>query len=286
MVDQAIISSTLVRDLLAARARVDQVPLPPAGTGASGVQRRKLRSRQQGLLKGDVYDCQRRLEACHQLGRRLEARFRQQELEAEAAEAAAAEVVADEAAQDEDEVESEGQLSNLLGRHAVIPESDPVIQFGSGAPAVEDIPLISFGTVDLGAMRPVRMGPDPGVSLGRDEVDDHGGEAALVRQTPRPDRLLEALKVASIVESVGRVPTGSGTPASGTCAPSDTAPAPVQSSHPGGDKAQVKRAKQAQVKSAKQSAKPGPIQSVAGGRSPGLSSGKSPSGPTRGRKKA
>ena len=103
MVDQAIISGTLVRDLLAARARVDQVPLPPAGTGASGVQRRKLRSRQQGLLKGDVYDCQRRLEACHRLGRRLEARFRQRELEAEAAEAAAAEVVAAEAAQDEDE---------------------------------------------------------------------------------------------------------------------------------------------------------------------------------------
>ena len=91
-------------------------------------------------------------------------------------------------------------------------------------------------------MRPVRMGPDPGASLGRDEVDDHGGEADLVRQTPRPDRLLEALKVASIVESVGRVPTGSRTPAPGTSALSDTTPEPVQSSHPGGDKAQAKRA--------------------------------------------
>ena len=88
------------------------------------------------------------------------------------------------------------------------------------------------------------------------------------------------------MESVGRVPTGSGTPASGTCAPSDTAPAPVQSSHPGGDNAQVQRAEQAQVESANQSAKTGPVQSVAGGRSPGLSSGESPSGPTRGRKKA
>ena len=150
MVDQAIISGTPVRDLLAARARVNQVPLPPAGTGASGVQRRKLRSRQQGLLKGDVYDRQRRLEACHRLGRRLETHFRQRELEAEDAEAAAAEAVADEAAQDEDK--PEGQLSNLLGRHAVIPESDPDIRFGSGEPAVEDTPLISFGTVDLGAM--------------------------------------------------------------------------------------------------------------------------------------
>ena len=138
MVDQAIISGTLVRDLLAARARVDQVPLPPKGTGASGVQRRKLRSRQQGLLKGDVYDCKRRLAAaCHRLGRQLETRFHQRELEAEDAEAAAAEEVAAEAARKEDKAEAatrtspssslssgpgpnmgpvEGKLSNLLGR--------------------------------------------------------------------------------------------------------------------------------------------------------------------------
>ena len=89
---------------------MDQVPLPPTGSGASGVQRRKLRSRQQGLLKGDVYDCKRRLEACHRLGRRLETHFRQREREAEDSEAAAAEVVADEAAQDEDEVESEASF--------------------------------------------------------------------------------------------------------------------------------------------------------------------------------
>ena len=80
VVDQAIISGALVRALLEAQERVDQVTLPPAGPGASGVQRRKLRSRRQGLLKGDVYDCKHRLAACHRLGRRLETRFRQREL--------------------------------------------------------------------------------------------------------------------------------------------------------------------------------------------------------------
>jgi len=142
------------------------------------------------VAQGDVCACKRQLAACHRLGRRLETRFRQRELEAEDAEAAAAEQVATEAARREDT--AKGQLSNILGRHAVFLESDPDIQFGSGAPAVEDTSLISFDTVDLGALRPVRMGPDPGVALGQDEVDDHAGEACLVRQTPRPGRLREA----------------------------------------------------------------------------------------------
>ena len=46
------------------------------------------------------------------------------------------------------------------------------------AASTEDIPLISFDTVDLGAVRSARMGPDPARALralGRDEVDDHAG---------------------------------------------------------------------------------------------------------------
>ena len=108
------------------------------------------------------------------------------------------------------------KLPGLLGRHAVLPESDPDIQFDSGAPATEDTPLISFGALDLGAVRSARMGSDPARALGRDEVDDHAGGVSLVRRTPKPDRVLEDLKVASVVDSVGRVPTGSGAPPAAT----------------------------------------------------------------------
>jgi len=168
------------------------------------------------VAQGDVCACKRQLAACHRLGRRLETRFRQRELEAEDAEAAAAEQVATEAARREDT--AKGQLSNILGRHAVFLESDPDIQFGSGAPASEDNPLISPGSVDLGAVRSARVRPDPAKALVCDELDDHARGACLVRQTPRPDRVLEALKVASVVDSVGRVPTGPGAPTSATSA--------------------------------------------------------------------
>ena len=102
MADQAITYGDLVRALLAAQARVAQVPLSPAGPGVSGVRRRKLRSRQQRFLKEDVCPCKRRLAACHRLGRLLETRFHQRELETEDTEAAAAEQVAAEAAREED----------------------------------------------------------------------------------------------------------------------------------------------------------------------------------------
>ena len=143
--------------------------------------------------------CKRRLAACHRLGRQLETRFRQRELEAEDTEAAAAEEGAAEAARKEDKAEAatrtspssslssgpgpnmgpvEGQLPNLLGRHVVLPGSDLDIQFNSpvlGAPATKDTPLIPFGTVDLGAVRSERMGPDLARALGRDEADDQAG---------------------------------------------------------------------------------------------------------------
>ena len=52
VVDQAIIYGDLVRALLAAQARVDQVPLSPAGPGASGVRRRQVRSRRPRFSRG------------------------------------------------------------------------------------------------------------------------------------------------------------------------------------------------------------------------------------------
>ena len=134
-----------------------------------------------------------------------------------------------------------GQLSNLLGDHAVFAKSDPDIQFGSGAPATEDTPLISFDTVELGAVRSARMGPDPARALGGDEVDDHALGASLVRWTPRPDRVLEHLKVASIVESVGRGPTGSGAPSTATSATSGEAKAKVKRNASGKGQAMTAR---------------------------------------------
>ena len=101
---------------------------------------------------------------------------------AEGAEAAAAEQVAAEAAREEDQ--AKGQLSNLLGRHAVLPESDRNIQFGSCAPASEDTPLISSGTVETGAVRSARVRPDPAQALGRDEVDDHAEGGLLLTADP------------------------------------------------------------------------------------------------------
>ena len=92
---------------------------------------------------------------------------------------------------------------------------------------MEDTLPISSGTVDLGTVRSACVRPVPARALGRDEIDDHAGGAYLVRRTPRPDRVLEDLEVASLVDSLGRMPTGSGAPFSATHATSGEAQAKV-----------------------------------------------------------
>ena len=210
----------------------------------------------------------------------------------------------------------EGRISSLLGRHAVIPESDPGIQFGSGAPAGEDPPLISFGTVDsapggasaVDSVGRVPRGSDTPAS-GTSAISDEPQAKSVTKSAPtsaKPGGAKSATKSAPTSAQPGEAetqsaPTGA-KPGEAETQAKSAQKAPRQSpkpndvkarvtrakpsAHPGGDKAPGERAKQDQAKSAKPSAKPGPIRSGVDGRSPGGTSDESPSGLTRGQKKA
>jgi len=210
----------------------------------------------------------------------------------------------------------EGRISSRLGRHAGIPESDPGIQFGSGAPAGEDPPLISFGTVDSaprGASAVDSVGRVPGGSdtpaSGTNAISDEPQAKSVTKSAPtsaKPGGAKSATPSAPTSAQPGEDET-QGTPTSAKPGKAETQAksaqkAPRQSPKPndvkargtrakpsapqGGDKAPGERAKPDQAKSAKPSAKPGPIRSGVDGRSPGGTSNESPSGLTRGQKKA
>ena len=72
--------------------------------------------------------------------------------------------------------------------------------------------------------------------------------ASPVRRTPRPDRVFEDFKAASIVDSVGRVPTGSGAPSEATSATSGEVKAKAKVKSTASDKGKAKLTRTVPVK--------------------------------------
>ena len=191
----------------------------------------------------------------------------------------------------------EGRISSRLGRHAVIPESDPGIQFGSGAPAGEEPPLISFGTVDsapggASAVDPVGRvprGSDTPAS-GTSAISDEPQAKSVTKSAPTSAKpggffLFGGAKSATTSAPMSAQPGEDETQGAPTGAKPGKAETQAKSAQkaprqspkpndvkarvtrakpsapPGGDKALGERAKPDQAKSAKPSAKPGPIRS-------------------------